>query len=236
MRRSDFDGSSVKRFHGTVLAFSLLPGLACLCAGCGTGDYEQKLRDRKMVSKFDNFSPAEKIPDAKMSIRVPMGFNMLARGGNIDAKRVDPGVLKTAWLNRTYEYLVKDRDMEKPCYCYVGTVENIPQNDLAAQLRNGLTAIKGIAIVDWTDFQSETPDTREVKWRKLRCTAPMEFYCKDKAGKERFQTEPGVVEVYLREEGGIVAVVVWKLPVSIEGRVKLSDLSKLVAGGVTIVR
>ena len=236
MQRSVFDESSVKRFHWTILGFGLLPGLACLCLGCGTGDYEQKLRDRKVVTKFDDFLPAENVPDAKLSIRVPKGFNVLAKGGNIDAKRVEPGVLKAAWLKRTYEKLVKDGDNEKPCYCYIGTPEQISQDDLAKQFRNELNAINGNNIVDWADFQSEAPDTREVKWRKLRCTAPMEFYCKDKAGKEQFQTEPGVVEVYVREEGGVIVIVVWKLPASIEGSVKLDELSKLVAGGITIVK
>jgi hypothetical protein len=236
MRRSAFDGSSVERFHWTISGFGLLPVLACLCSGCGTGDYEQKLRDRKVVTKFDDFLPAENLPDAKLSIRVPNGFNVLAKGGNIDAKRVEPGVLKTAWLKRTYEKLVKDGDNEKPCYYYVGTLEQISQDNLARQFRSELSAVKGNNIVDWADFQSETPDMREVKWRKLRLTAPMEFYCKDKAGKEQFETEPGVVEVYFHEEGGVIAVVIWKLPASIEGGLKLDELSKLVAGGVTIVK
>ena len=196
----------------------------------------KKLRQRRVVTKFDDFLPAENVPDTKVSIRVPRGFNVLNKGGNIDARRVDLAPVPVPWLKRTYENLVKDGDNEKPCYCYVGAPEKITADDLAKQIGTVLSALPGNAIVDWADFSGEKPDMSEIKWRKLRCTAPMEFYSKDKAGKEQFQAEPGVVEVYFREEGGVFAVVVWKLPVSIEGSVKLGDMTKLVAGGVTIAK
>jgi hypothetical protein len=223
-------------FFPVVGGFVLLAALAVVLAGCGTGDYEQKLRDRKIVTKFDNFLPAENVPEAKIAFRIPGGFAPLAKGPKIDPKRTEPGVLKASWFKRVYETLLKDGDNEKACYCYVGAVEKLASADFEKQIKAELAAIQGNAIVEWTDFQGEKPDAETVKWRKIRCTAPLEFYGKDKAGKEQFQTEPGIVEVYFREEDGVVAIVAWKLPASLENGLKLGDISKLVAGGLTIAK
>jgi hypothetical protein len=233
-----FCGATKRRcFWGGVSVLTILPGLLCLCTGCGTGDYEQKLMNRKVVSKFDDYTPAENVPGTKMSIRVPKTFTIYSKGEKVDSKRIEPGIIGMAWVKRTYENFQKNGEDEKAYYCCFGTQENTTLDAVTRQLRTECEKIKGNNIAgDWADFMATTPTNNESKWRKLRCTAPMEFICKDKAGKERKQSEQGILEIYLHEEGGVVAIIVCRFPSVVEKDINHDDVSRNIAGGAMIVK
>ena len=54
--------------------------LLCLCLGCGTGEYELRIAQRKTTSPFDGLLPAEELAGTRVSIRVPRGTTLLPDG------------------------------------------------------------------------------------------------------------------------------------------------------------
>ena len=234
--------------------------LCCLCrvlfllvlSGCGTGDYEQRLDQRhadkiKIEKKFSQLYAPQDVPGTQVSVRLPKTIftepplveGALVGGKPVDIRRVKPDKLVTIpGLKLTYEGFVENDGVKLPCYCYVGATAASTgeigdsngkiQAELAAQPPHD-------TLTNWERFQPETPDGHESQWVRLRfMNKKQEFFTVDKAGQGQFKTMPGVLEVYLHAEPGYAVVIAWRMPTSIEGKVKLAKWASLVAGCVSV--
>ena len=229
---------------------SLLCGVffLSLIFGCGTGEYERRLADRvhrnQQESKFNNLYAPQELPKTPVSVRMPTMFkdSPLVEGAQVggkpvDPRRVKPGLFELPWLKLTYEGFIDDPNTGKlPYYCYLGAVNMAggqvrdPAGAILAELKNK----QQFDIQEWAPFSGETPEGRGNQWKKLRFTAPQEFFTINKARQEQFQNLPGVLEVYLHDEAGYYVLIAWRMPGSIEQQVELAKWAPLVAGSVSI--
>jgi hypothetical protein len=222
---------------------SLLLGAFC---GCGAGAYEQRLNNRlareQKAARFNVLYAPQVLEGLPVSVRIPTAFTkppMIEGRGQVDVRRVKPGVVTLPALKLTYEMTIKDeKGGQSPYYCYVGAMkaaENQLQ-EVCNTLRGALTAKPGGDVSDWVDFQGEAPDGHEVTWKKLRCVSQQEFVGADAAGQPKIETTPGVLEIYLHEEKGYVIAIAWRMPKSIEANVDLAQWAPLVAGCASVTK
>ena len=155
----------------------------------------------------------------------------------VDPRRVKPGLVTLPFLKLTYEATIKDdKGGSLPYYCYVGATKAATGqiDNVKNALRGELVGKSPTELSDWTDFQGESPEGKEFVWKKLHCVAPQEFGCNDAPGKTRFETLPGVLEIYLYEDSGYLVFFAWRMPKSIEPNVDLAKWAPLMAGCVSI--
>ena len=225
------------------------PSAACclllLLCGCGTSEYERRLESRPTTSKFDELYGPQELPGVPVSVRVPVLFKAsplvegaLVDGKPIDPRRVKPSLVALPGLKLTYEAFIEDSEGGKlPYYCYVGAL-NIsnnrgpkPENSIHNELA-GRPAYE--SLTEWADYQGETPEGRGNDWKKVRCASEQDFMYTDKNGKQDFRQMPGVIDIFLHEEAGMLVVIAWRMPKSIEPHV--AKWEPLVAGCVSVKR
>jgi hypothetical protein len=219
--------------------------------GCGAGEYNRLLNVRnekaRTAAKFNELYAPQALEDTAVSVRIPQVFvsppMAEGRGAAVDPRRLKPGLVTLPFLKLTYEATIKDeKGGTLPYYCYVGATKGNGSQlpEVEKTLRAELAGKSPTVLSDWTDFQGETPDGKEVKWEKLRCVAPQEFACNDASGKTHFETLPGVLEIYLYEDSGHLVFFAWRLPKSVESdedlpsKVHLTKWALLMAGCVSI--
>lgn len=224
----------------STIHLSLAALLLLTLVGCGTGEYERRLSGRtarlqaQAAAKFNELGNPQEVAGTNVSVRLPRVFKEapLAEGA-ADARRVKPGIVTIAGLKLTDEGFIQDAEGgQLPFYCYVGVTSDTAQNAIA-RLQQEVGGKPG-KIVPWADFSVQAPDGQTVKWQKLRFEGNQEFYYKNKAGQEDYPSVPGVLELYVHEEGGQAVIVAWRMPLSIEPNVGLDRLAPLVAGCVTV--
>jgi hypothetical protein len=208
----------------------------CLCLGCGSGDYEAALANRKTSAPADTLSPAQDLPGTKVSIRVPASLGSPLVGA--EDSRTKPGIITIPGLKLTYEVRLKDSEGgEQPYYCYVGAVEAAasPMQAVTNDIQGALATLpKRTNLGNWADFPVQAPDGRQIPWRKIHCTGEQTFLYKDAKGQAKPIPLPGTLDVYLHEEGGFVVVIAWRMPTSVEQALRLDDLARSTAGGVSV--
>ncbi len=239
---------------------------ACVCQGCGTGEYENRLTGQltnlKKGSAFQQLYDAAPLGSTPVLVRVPKVFSQSFREGSVvNGKAVDPRRVKPpemdllGGLKITYEAFIPDSDgIEKPYYLYLATIKvadaekagftaartrstfeatGVAKMHVSGRLYKALEKAFPGKIGGWQDVQCPTFDGHELAWQKLRATGNQEFYCIDRSKQQRYSTLPGVLEVYVRQEGDLLVLIIWRAPSSIEAQAKLAELAPLVAGSVT---
>jgi hypothetical protein len=218
--------------------------LSVVFCGCGAGEYNKLLAARtakaKSAATFNELYAPQALEDTPASVRIPQVFvtapMVEGRGNPVDPRQLKPGLVTMAFLKLTYEAYIKDDKGGLPYYCYVGAIKaaadqlSIIPRAMRAELSNKRTT----ELSDWSDFQGQSPEGREVPWKKLRCVATQEFACTDTAGKVHFKSLPGVLEIYVHEENGCLVVIAWRMPESIEPNVDVTKWAPLMAGCVSI--
>jgi len=163
---------------------------------------------------------------------------MVEGRSKVDPRRLKPSLATLPGLKLTYEAFIKDAEGgQLPYYCYVGAVSmaNDSGKDPGGSLRGELAGQPANeSLSDWEPFQGETPEGQGSQWKRLRCVAPQEFAYTSQAGRTSLMTLPGVLEIYLREEGGYLIVIAWRMPKNIEPNVGLAKWAPLVAGCVSV--
>lgn len=227
----------------------LTAGLAllwCVSFGCGTADYEKRLKARVsqigQESVFAQMHPAQSIPGSPLKVQVPTSFSPspLGAGGGVDPRRVQMQVLDPADLNLgemlTFEGFVEDSEGGKTgYYCYVGALNAAePQaKNLDRLIRGQLQSEFSTGAGRWSAVQCETPEGRATEWQKIDAAGDQEFYYVDKDGKESFRVTGGTVWVFTRREGDYVVLICWRVPTVFERHAGLAQWAPKVAGSVT---
>ena len=129
-----------------------------------------------MAARFNTLYQQQALEGVPVSVRIPTAFTvapMIEGRGQVDPRRVTPGIVTLPSLKLTYEMTIKDDKGQLPYYCYVGAVKATekPLEDACKTLQAALTAKPGAEVSQWADFDGETPDGHESKWKKLRCVA-----------------------------------------------------------------
>jgi hypothetical protein len=197
----------------------------------------------KQGSAFKDLAPAKDLPGTQISVRLPPAFGQpLSKGTTVEGAAVEDTRLKPVgleWpaLKETYEAFIPDASEGKmPYYLYVSVTD--PGSTTLDKTSRTLYAMVGgkfdNGTGEWQDVRFNTPEGGSTAWKKLRATGDQEFLYVDKGGKASTRKMPGLLEVYLREQGGVILFLAWRMPQSIEPNVKLAELSKLVCGSLVI--
>jgi hypothetical protein len=242
---------------GMALYPALAAGLLCICAGCGSGGYEARLRARveklRIEKPFDDslHDPSE-AAGAGVYIRVPKVFkNAWVEGSAdgsvaIDADRVKPqlldGFLDFPDLKVTYESLEPMGSANVAYYCYVGVWE--PDKSAAASESDKMAAAEkhsGDKIraqlqdkAKWTELTCPTSDGRTSKWQYLHSSGPMRFYTISGSGKDKketYQKLTGDIDVYMRDDSGRLITIIFRAPQDVAKKLELAKLAELMLGG-----
>jgi hypothetical protein len=235
---------SIVRYSILLVAGGLLMGAFW---GCGRAEYQRRLDARlekerekeRAAARFNMLYQPQALEGVSVSVRIPTVFTsapMIEGRGQADPRRVKPGIVTLPSLKLTYEMTIKDDKGQLPYYCYVGAVkaDEKPLEDACKTLQTVLTTKPGAEVSQWADFNGETPDGHESKWKKLRCVAQQEFTYADANGQTHSENLPGLLEIYLREEKGYLVVIAWRMPTSLETQVNLAQWAPLVAGCVSV--
>ncbi|MGW8256494.1 MAG: hypothetical protein ACWGMZ_03315 [Thermoguttaceae bacterium] len=241
-----------------LLALALLLGF---CWGCGTANYERRMAERlenlKMESKFNILSAPIHVPDTQVSVRVPQksdftkdyfaklhtdGFENppWTAGAMINNKPVEPGRLQPSFLDipglkLTFEGAIIDASGGKqPYYLYVGVVSDQKQAKyIPGQLQNALKE-KFTDVSPFSDIQVQTPDGKEINWKRCHATGNQTFYYLQKDNVGRDIPLPGLFELFFHEEDDLLLILAWRLPAAIERNIDFQNWAERVAGGVKI--
>ena len=243
---------SGKRCGGRPLAVVVAAVVACGCLGCGTAEYERRLNAPKTpvgsgsaaTGQHELYAPSP-LEGTPFSVRVPTVFGGSFREGSVvdgqpvDKRRVHPPFLTVPGLKLTYEAFTKDSAGGKqPYYCYLAAVEESSrsQDSLADTIRKEIRGGLGDRAADWQDAQSRSVEGLPTSWKKIRGAADQEFYYVDQAGVKKYVRVPGIIELWMRSQGGYVIIIGWRVPETIAGPnyVGLDQKAQLVAGTVTV--
>jgi hypothetical protein len=219
--------------------------LFLLLAGCGTGEYEQRLAKRSSrapVMNFNELYQPQALPDVPVSVRVPVVFKdpplvagVPGKDGNpLDPRRIQPNLFELSWLKFTYEGFIDNPNGAKtPFYCYVAAVNKAANNlpDPMPGWRAELAG-RGGNVTEWADFQGQTPDGRSIPWKTIRFTGPQDFWTGP--GPDQFAPMPGVLDIYLHNEANYYILFAWRVPSAIEQQVNSAKWATMMAGCVEV--
>ena len=218
--------------------------------GCGTGEYEQRLTDTerqiKQGSAFAEMHPSAPLAGTSVKIQLPNSlvsqpFNEQTQvdGVPIDPRRLKPpAAIAVTGLQHTYEELLTDPAGGKQSYyCYLAAFDKatVGPNDPILIMRRQAQSLFSSSIAMVKTVQCKTPQGQSIEWQYLRATGPQEFYYVDSGGNVSFTKMEGALEVYSRTEGNSIIMIIWRVPINIEGPqyVDLQTWAPRVAGSVT---
>lgn len=239
------------------LTAATLVAAACMCLGCGTGGYEERLNVSVEQLKGGSagvqllYGDPLKLGETPISIQLPKAFqtvfgeNPQVDGTTVDGCRIKIPLGSLPGYLFTYEATVVDSTGGKlPYYIEVG-VETARDNgkDPGRPLLNAFrTDAWRDATEPWADVQCAGPSGEAKTWRRLRTAGRQKFYYVGPDGQGEVQSMDGLIEVYLITENGYNIFIAWRMPTSIKGLVGtppggtdtpgLDKLAQLVGGSL----
>ncbi len=219
--------------------------LSVVVAGCGTGEYEQRLSRRptqpKVVLNFNELYAPQALPGVGVSMRVPTLFKDsplvkdMPADNPVDARRATPMLFELPWLKLTYEGFIDGPDGKKTSYyCYVAAVDKATSGANPEQNWKNELMAKGGTVTEWANFEGQTPEGQKVPWRKIQFTGPQEFYTTSQTGAQQYESMPGVLDIYFREDGNFYELIAWRVPSANEPQVDPSRWAAMMTGCVTL--
>lgn len=202
-------------------------------AGCGTGEYEQRLdvTVQRLKAAANQLRPPMPVPGAPAyTIQLPGACRTALEGA--DARRMKPGSINLPGTVTVYEVMVEQGDGEQPYYVYVGTVTGQALGTITSNLQND---VKNQLTLDgtWTAKAFPAPNGgAAVTWQVLRAKGKQVFYNLDGDGKETYPSQEGLLDIYLREEGGNIFIIAWRMPQAVENSSQMSRWAPQVAGSL----
>jgi hypothetical protein len=228
-------------------------------AGCGTGDYEQRLDKRinelKMGSKFVLLSSPIDVPGTQVSLRVPQkntsnqkAFETLSSAGfenpplqesaspdgkPIDPKRLKPNVVDVADLKLTFEGFVEDQKHGKQAYyLYVAVTTRQNRGNIPKRMQADLVS-KIQDATPLTDLKAETPEARDILWQECQATGNQQFYYVKPDGEGQFIQLNGTVELMFHDENDALVILIWRWPAVLD-KSMFQSWMEMVAGCVKV--
>jgi hypothetical protein len=216
--------------------------LAAVCAGCGYGEFENRLQNREAGSQraavMREMQPAAPIGSTLVRIRVPNNFGT-PLPPDADERRREVHNVNLPGLQQTYEFSVKDADEgQMMYYCYLGAAEINTLNtaDPNGSIRTFLQVTfptQSWRDIQWKQSPVQRPDGTPVHWETLRCEGQQEFFYRDADQRESYRPMNGSFEVYTMNRDGYFAMVAWRIPEGLESFAEVNKWREAILGSVS---
>lgn len=106
------------------------------------------------------------------------------------------------------------------------------EEQLLAEVQKAFPTKPGLEPIAWRDELAETPDKKELKWRRLSATGEQSFQFIGGQPSDALAKVPGIFEIYLYDFGDKRLLVAWREPQPLETAVPLATWAHLAAGTV----
>jgi hypothetical protein len=225
----------IKRFYQTAAILMAL--LACF-GGCGTKRYDNKVQAK--IAELRDASDFNKLIQVTLAKGITIGMPPDMKPAKADGKRnkipwkLAPGAPD---LSLAYEGSIKDsKEGLQYYYCYMGVIDTskLQNFDLGEAIRVNLLPRFGEGL-DWGKALCPTPAEAVIDWQFLHCQGAQEFYYEDAKKKGASRRIKGVCDVFMRSEGTLSTIIVWRVPdglVDLVGGHGLNKLAAMVAGSI----
>jgi len=217
------------------------------CLGCGTKDYEARLqrRGRELAegSVFNEMHPARKLPNTSVSIRVPPKFKAMPLPEDTDTQQLKPPLPEDSVLVKglklTYEGAITDSEGgQMSFYCHLITIDSSyfgtrrPVDSLSRVVKRDFSESADRP----TNVQCQTPEGLEQTWHKVHATGVQKFRYVNSQGQSEFRDTEGVMDLYVRKEGEVTIVILWRVPTYLTGKdfVGIDEWGPVMAGSVKV--
>jgi hypothetical protein len=216
----------------------MIVSIALLAAGCGVGEYKQRMRsgiaNMSQSSVYAGLKDPQSIGGTPVTIQLPKSLTLTALPEGADNERRSPLGIDVPGLVETYEGTVADSEGgQYPYYVYLYAIESdsVPgrQDDLTDLFQS---ALNGKLDKQFT-FEATsltTPQGKGLAAELLRVESPQTFRYVNAQGNPQPTEMDGILEIYHAKTGGWVAAIGWRVPASIAGNVGLQKWAPLVAG------
>jgi len=228
----------------------LAVGVAVLmgaCLGCGTREYERRLKDRgkqlEQGSAFAQMHAATTLPGTSIQVQVPQAFDAAPLREGSEPERFRPPLPEHSTfvtkLKLTYEGAIADAEggrMSFYCHLIVTDVASFsnrpPPETLAQELRNTFSDSVGAP----QSVECQTPAGLNSAWYKVSGTDTQKFRYVKADGQTEYRETNGIMEFYARQEGDLIIVILWRVPTHLKGKdyANLDEWGPLTAGSVTV--
>jgi hypothetical protein len=232
-----------KRSRAKVLAAIAAASLLLAAAGCGSGEYHKRMKDRLSelqgeskylelldIDEIDVSDPQArslgvilKPPKDIVSQGKPLRVGYVEDNIEVDERRVKPPfLLDLRDFCLSYELLVPNPNTrrrsqaEVPIYCYfaVSPADSIEQQELLDEIRQPLVEKFGRVPDEWEDLT--LPATGGRPWKRLQVQGEQFFDC---------VPEPAMLDgrfdVYVHSDQNYHVVVAWRAPTDVDDKVEL---------------
>ena len=240
---------------GTLLPLDPADGAGGGRAGCGTADYERRVKDfldNQLVESVFTDLHEKPVPIAGTTVQLRIPKNITPQSakafnesspdpsgvGKVDLRRVQPPFMKLPGLKATYEMNPPGDAGDPLCYyLYLGALapgQAVPgggtlANSLQEQLSTAFPASE--PKPQWSDVECLTPSTARIVWKRIQASGDQEFSTGN-AGE--FKSAPGTIILYLYESQGQQVLIGWRVPKSLEKQAKADGLAKVMGGTVDL--
>jgi hypothetical protein len=219
---------------------------ACLCQGCGTGEYgkrmDKTLTGLRTSSPFNVLYGPSDLKGTPATIRVPQSLGSPAEpktvepGGENGADPAQPPLVKLYGLKSRWQMLTNDSDGgQVPYYCYLAAA---PVDKGGKSMERRLAEDVNVGFPQtspaWQDVQCKTPDGGTIKLKRMTVSGTQPFACVNKEGTLVTKNLPSSFDVFLYATDTLEVVIAWSVPTSIPDQAKLDELKLLTAGTVTV--
>jgi hypothetical protein len=224
------------------LVYGLFLSVLAYFAGCGTGQYEDKLnrwvagQESRATEKLG--APVA-VPGTSIKIRLPtMPYAFVPLEGSADPRRLKPGGLSFPGWKATYEAQINAGGWKIPYYLYVGTLPLAENDRIQREILNDLEG-KLKDTTAWTTLTADKPEGGFIDWTRVRGTATMDFVLVDPQKQEKPQSMKGTYEILYRRSGNQILLLGWRVPINSEHPEQYMKSAKVdtwlspVAGAVT---
>jgi hypothetical protein len=216
---------------------ALTLALACSLpvAGCGTGEYNDRMEARAQELQFtgnfeSNLRPETVSVNADSTLRLPSIFDSDSTGS---ANGAPPSVCNIPGLSMTYQKFMAEGEKAYPFYCYIASTpitEGLKADAFKAAIEAEV-AKSGAAGGKFAPVTVNTPSGQSVTWDLLSVTSMQNFAGKPPAPEISME---GRFDLYFKSSGSNFILIGWRAPKAAAAANKFFDDVKFSMGSAVV--
>lgn len=216
-----------------ALALALASSLSV--AGCGTGEYNDRMKARAEELQFtgnfeDNLRSDTVSVSPDCTLRLPKLFD---GDPPPSSNAAPPSVCNIPGLNTTHQKFVAEGEKAFPFYCYFASTpitEGLKADAFKAAIEAEV-AKSGATGGKFTPVTVNTPSGQSVTWDLLTVTSMQNFAGKPPAPDSSIE---GRFDLYFKSSGANFILVGWRAPKAAAGANKFFDDAKYSMGSAVV--